>query len=1072
MMAFTFRPFWRDPRSTVILWVAITLVTVFAALAPLYVRMVATAELEIRLATLSQRDQRLELSAERPISDETFGLIQSALGDMLRDTYRYAYAPIRLCGLGAQDGQLSVYLACIRQYSYPDLGSRFDVIEGRLPQPNPDTIEFVLTRAVIEKSAALNPAYRISVGNLYKVSDENDVPYTLELVGIVDPNVPETSARWNGQESIFGAVILSTSGAPDELEMGILLHPDVFPTNLAPNALRLYIARASLELTQVRAGELDGLGRRLDAALADVRRADPTITVLSPISTLITNFQTRLTEVGQPVLLLVALTLILLLYTLITTGALILDRARTAWAQMAGRGASARQLILMHALVMASLALVAWLLSVPLALVFAVTLASFGPQAEVLENPSLAELPPEMLVFGGAAALLAFTALVMPAIPAAFTSFARLKSESGRVSSRPLWARYYADVILTGLGLAFVVRARTDFANINDPFSLAGPALLLVGAALLWLRVFPLLMRGIGALLSTLNRFSVRLAFWGLERDPAQSSQLVMLVVGALALGTASLALSFTRDNSAWGAAQGALAADAILTLDPALASVGAYDQLPGVTTAEPQIMLTENEIPARSHPVIIGYSAVDAPEIAALVDSEYVLPGVAVPSDAAELAVEVYAEETDPPTTTQVTLELTNRDQLRVLLPLTASEAADATWTTYSAALDRQILGLGPYRITGVQFPSVRQAGDEAFAHSVYLADLRAVSADGSATPLIDLSADPAATFTRPIENADVRNSVLSFETDSEILAPGGQPSLRVFYNRSPSASMVSPSLRLLESDAPIPVLVTQTFADTVGGGNALRRPLEVGDSLRSEFPAPFGRSRSLRIEYIVVGIVAPPAPYPPDQPILLTRADWLQAQVNPQYTDLATGIGVNRVSLTLADREPSPELRAAAATLPGLTTADFAWDRFAALQRAPLANAVTGMLFAGFFAAFGLIVLQAGFYTAVTLQRRAASFAVLRSLGWGNGHLVRMLTVEQAAVVLPALVIGVLVGAGLAALLMPLLGITAASVQFPAAQIVGLMGVVGALFAVLLGWSARLLRGIDVAQQVRAVD
>lgn len=1073
MMAFTFRPFWRDPRSTVILWVAITLVTVFAALAPLYVRMVAIAELDIRLATLSQREQRLELSAERPISDEAFGLIQSALGDTLRDTYRYAYAPIRLCGLGTQDGQLSVYLACIRQYSYPDLGSRFDVIEGRLPQPNPDTIEFVLTRAVIEKSAALNPDYRISVGNLYKVSDENDFPYTLELVGIVDPNVPESAAQWNGQEGIFGAVILSTSAAPDELEMGLLVHPDVFPAELAPNALRLYIARASLELTQIRAGELDALGRRLDAALADVRRVDPTITALSPISTLIANFQARLTEVGQPVLLLVALTLILLLYTLITTGALILNRARTAWAQMAGRGASARQLILMHALVMLSLSLAAWLLSVPLALVFATALASFGPQAEVLENPSLSELPPEMLVFGGAAALLAFLALVLPAVPAAFTSFARLKSESGRPAERPLWARYYADLILTGLGLAFVVRARTEFANLTDPFSVAGPALLLVGAALLWLRVFPLLMRGIGALLSALNRFSVRLAFWGLERDPAQSSQLVMLVVGALALGTASLALSFTRDNSAWDTAQGSLAADAVLTLDPALASLDAYAQLPGVTASESQIMLIEDETPTRLHTVLIGYSNFDAPELAALAELDYGLPGIAVPPDTARLSIEVYAEEGDLPTTTEVTLEISNRDQLRVLLPL---DAADKTtvgeWTLYSAALDAQILGQAPYRITGVQFPSVRQESSAAFTHAVYLADLRAVSIDGTATPLIDLTADPAATFTRPVENADARTRVLNFEPSLEILTPEGEPSLRVFYNRGPIIFGASPSLYVMESDEPIPVLVTQAFADTIGSGNALRRPLVVGDSLRSDFSVPLGRFRSLRMNYLVVGIVPPPAPYPPDQQILLTRADWLQAQVNRRHSTLSTGIGVNHVHLTLAEREPSPELRAVTAALPGLTTADFAWDRFAALQRAPLANAVTGMLFAGFFAAFGLITLQAGFYTAVTLRRRAGSFAVLRSLGWGNGHLVRMLAVEQAAVVLPALIMGVLVGAGLAVLLMPLLGITAAGLQLPAAQIIALMGVVGALFVVLLGWSARMLRGVDVAQQVRAVD
>src|SRR5690606_15711568 len=178
--------------------------------------------------------------------------------------------------------------------------------------------------------------------------------------------------------------------------------------------------------------------------------------------------------------------------------------------------------------------------------------------------PSLSDIPPESFLFSGGAAVLSGGALVLPGIPAAFTSFARLKSEAGRPASRPLWARYYADLILTGLGLAFVLRAQGT-GDLTDPFSLAGPALLLTGAALLWLRVFPLLMRVAGGLFGTLNNFGVRLAFWGLERDPGSSGQLVMLVVGALALGTASLVLTQTRAQGAWEAARAPLATDALL---------------------------------------------------------------------------------------------------------------------------------------------------------------------------------------------------------------------------------------------------------------------------------------------------------------------------------------------------------------------------------------------------------------------------------------------------------------------------------------------------------------------------
>src|SRR5690606_13684355 len=154
-------------------------------------------------------------------------------------------------------------------------------------------------------------------------------------------------------------------------------------------------------------------------------------------------------------------------------------------------------------------------------------------------------------------------------------------------------------------------------------------------------------------------------------------------------------------------------------------------------------------------------------------------------------------------------------------------------------------------------------------------------------------------------------------------------------------------------------------------GSRNTLRRPLQVGDTLSSEFTNPENSFQRMRVEYEVIAIDPAPAPYPADQSILITRAEWLHSQLNQRRASLETGVGINTVGLTLAEREPSPELRAALAALPGVEAVDFVYDRFAALQRAPLANAVTGMLFAGFCAVFGLIVLQAGFYTAVMLRR-----------------------------------------------------------------------------------------------------
>src|SRR5690606_26705600 len=130
--------------------------------------------------------------------------------------------------------------------------------------------------------------------------------------------------------------------------------------------------------------------------------------------------------------------------------------------------------------------------------------------------------------------------------------------------------------------------------------------------------------------------------------------------------------------------------------------------------------------------------------------------------------------------------------------------------------------------------------------------------------------------------------SSVLTFEADRNVLSPEGEPSLRVLYTRSTAIANRPPALQLMASNAPIPVLVTERFADTIGSRNTLRRPLQVGDTLSSEFTNPENSFQRLRVEYEVIAIVPAPAPYPADQSILITRAEWLQSQLNQRRASL----------------------------------------------------------------------------------------------------------------------------------------------------------------------------------------
>ena len=71
---------------------------------------------------------------------------------------------------------------------------------------------------------------------------------------------------------------------------------------------------------------------------------------------------------------------------------------------------------------------------------------------------------------------------------------------------------------------------------------------MLTGLALFWLRLFPWLMDLISRLFRNSRHLTTPLAVWNVARDPNHYAQLVLLLIGTLALGTASLALTETRD--------------------------------------------------------------------------------------------------------------------------------------------------------------------------------------------------------------------------------------------------------------------------------------------------------------------------------------------------------------------------------------------------------------------------------------------------------------------------------------------------------------------------------------------
>lgn len=1062
------RRMWRERRQMAILLLAMCLVTGFMALEPLLVRAISEAAFELRLQSLTPVDQRIDLINSGRIEDDAHAALEETLGARLGDITRFITSIDLLCGFGfsapTPDDLQPRFRTCLRPYAYESgFNARFTVVEGRVPQPREDRIvEIAFTRQVMDDAAYLHPGFAFNIGDQFNLVSETD-QITLELVGVLQPTQPETDRSWDGQEYLFGGIVLNID-RPDELYIGAVMLPEAYETFMPLFATGSQsVWRAPLSLTGLRAADLVETRTNLSTLRSRLLLTYPDLEVRAGLDDLIAEFQENVRRVESPVLMLAVLILALMLYNLITTVALILEQQGREWAMMASRGASTRQLTQIQLMTVIILGLIAFVLGPVIAQGALLLLTVIGPQAVFLEPSHLNTLPVEAFLLSGISALAAVIALTLPAVPMARGSFLRLRQAISRPPSRPVWSRYFLDLILLLAGAAFTLRAYT-LTGINDFFSLAGPVLLLTGLALLWMRLFPLLMRGLGSLLSGFNALSVRLALWTVERDPGHYAQLVLLLIGTLALGTASLAINHTRNNGAWDTARETVGADVRLLRDvrqniPRADLMNAVATLPTVTQSMPMTVIT-SDVPPSPPALLFGVDLERAAAFAELTEIVTPLaaappaafPGTPLPSDTAALKIDLYSRPNDLADIprTRIVMQLMDANGVRVPITLLPANQEDIQavnqWVTYQGQITTEH-GEAPWRLIGIAFASARRS-DQRFENTVFIDNLQGILADGSSVLLDDFEPDSVADWTR-FEGNTQFNRVLLIDANTE-LKTQGEYSFRIVYSVTVGTDAPALSYRVVQPE--MPVVISAAFAERYGQRLGLDRPLQVGDRVTSNLDLPVSslHRAPLPLTYTVVSIVEEFPTMSANDPFLIAPLDALLMQVNVRRRQ-DDAFGVNQLWADMVEREPSQALRDSLAAIPGITNIELSWDVFNEIQREPLSNAVSGLLFAWFWVSTALILLDFAFYLSVALNRRATWIAALRSMGMEQRGLWRMLSVEQAAFMAPALVVGVLLGAGIGTLILPFLNMVG-GLQIPLIEVILLLTILIIIFTLIL--------------------
>ena len=169
---------------------------------------------------------------------------------------------------------------------------------------------------------------------------------------------------------------------------------------------------------------------------------------------------------------------------------------------------------------------------------------------------------PAALRYGLLAVGLAVLALLLPALAASRHTIVTFKWERARALLRPMWQRYYLDLLLLALPLYgwYLLRQQGTIAldgnfpaGGGDPFSnpllFLVPSLFCFSLALLAARVFPWMMRVFAWLASWLPSTTLLLTMRQLARSAAQYTGPLLLLSLTVALATFTASMAATLDS-------------------------------------------------------------------------------------------------------------------------------------------------------------------------------------------------------------------------------------------------------------------------------------------------------------------------------------------------------------------------------------------------------------------------------------------------------------------------------------------------------------------------------------------
>jgi ABC-type lipoprotein release transport system permease subunit len=454
-------------------------------------------------------------------------------------------------------------------YFRSDIEQHVELVAGEWPRALERTAEGPIPAALGEETAL---RLGIELGerfDLHPFWDERADPIEVVVTGLI--RALDLEARyWGGAEDVVDARQRSWETlhllVPESSFFGVVPHR---LASTAADYRSIYGVR--FEGLDARnavpvANALSTLERRLSASETRTRVSTALIDVLR-------TYDQKLFFTRIPLLVLLLQIGGIVAYYLVMVSTMLVERQAAEIATLRSRGATTAQLLAQYGVEGGILALLAALAGPPIA---GAVISALGPtpafRALSDGGPLDVHISTASYVLAGLGALIAFAALMIPAWRATRTTVVEFKRASARPRPTPLFLKYYLDVGLV-LVLALVfwrlsqedrLFTRTLFGETQvDPFLLATPAVFMLTVGIVFLRIFPLVLRGFAWLLGRTRSVAVLVGMRSLVRNPTHYTRLILLLMFATGVGMFGATFSATLDQSYEDRAGYAVGADA-----------------------------------------------------------------------------------------------------------------------------------------------------------------------------------------------------------------------------------------------------------------------------------------------------------------------------------------------------------------------------------------------------------------------------------------------------------------------------------------------------------------------------